>query len=83
MGAEGRGISSGLRKIADSIVTIPGTGEVESLNVSVAAGLVLGEYWRQQENVKPDSQQPDRERPRSNDRPFNRNNNRSFRKRNR
>jgi len=26
---------------------IPGTGLVESLNVSVATGLFLGEYWRQ------------------------------------
>jgi TrmH RNA methyltransferase len=52
MGAEGKGISSGLKKLADGIITIPGTGSVESLNVSVAAGLVLGEYWRQSESLK-------------------------------
>jgi tRNA(Leu) C34 or U34 (ribose-2'-O)-methylase TrmL len=55
MGAEGKGISSGLKKIADGIITIPGTGSVESLNVSVAAGLVLGEYWRQSVASKEDN----------------------------
>jgi TrmH RNA methyltransferase len=42
--------SSGLprQRMADSDlnVRIPGTGNVESLNVSVAAGILLGEYWR-------------------------------------
>lgn len=49
LGAEGPGLSAILRKVADEIVTIPGTGLVESLNVSVAAALILGEYWRQHE----------------------------------
>ena len=42
--------TSGLprKRMADSdlSVRIPGTGKVESLNVSVAAGILLGEYWR-------------------------------------
>jgi TrmH RNA methyltransferase len=32
--------------LADLRVQIPGTGRVESLNVSVACGVVLGECWR-------------------------------------
>jgi len=54
MGAEGRGLSSGLKKIANAIITIPGTGVVDSLNVSVATALVLGEYWRQHGSGKED-----------------------------
>jgi TrmH RNA methyltransferase len=41
-GLSGRAISEG-----DQCVRIPGTGKVESLNVSVAAGVLLGEWWRQ------------------------------------
>lgn len=60
LGAEGPGLSSTLRKLADEIVTIPGTGLVESLNVSVAAALILGEYWRQHDgsNKKATPQSP-------------------------
>ncbi len=48
MGSESQGISKKLSSIAKKTVLIPGTGLVESLNVSVATGLILGEYWRQQ-----------------------------------
>lgn len=64
MGAEGRGISPGLKKIADSVVTIPGSGIVESLNVSVATALVIGEYWRQNESGSKDRVFRDSNRPR-------------------
>lgn len=53
VGNEVRGISDTVRKAADLVVRIPGTGAVESLNVAAAAGLVLGEFWRQHKGAKP------------------------------
>lgn len=47
MGSESEGINSQLLKSAKDTLLIPGTGLVESLNVSVATGLFLGEYYRQ------------------------------------
>lgn len=47
MGSESEGIKSQLLESAKDTLLIPGTGLVESLNVSVATGLFLGEYWRQ------------------------------------
>lgn len=47
MGSETEGIRPQLLKLMQETLMIPGTGLVESLNVSVAAGLFLGEYWRQ------------------------------------
>ena len=47
MGAESEGISKPIQELAKSTLLIPGTELVESLNVSVATGLFLGEYWRQ------------------------------------
>ena len=46
-GAEGEGMSKSLVEAADHKVSIPGSGVVESLNISVSAAVVLGEYWRQ------------------------------------
>jgi len=46
-GAESDGMGKPLLQIASHILHIPGTGVVESLNVSVAASLALGEYFRQ------------------------------------
>jgi len=46
LGSEGEGVSRLLRAAADLTVQIPGTGAVESLNVSVAAGILLGDAWR-------------------------------------
>jgi tRNA G18 (ribose-2'-O)-methylase SpoU len=34
--------------MGDLPIKIPGTGAVESLNVSVATALILGEWWRQE-----------------------------------
>lgn len=44
MGSEGGGVSDELRERADLTVTIPGTGAIESLNVAVAAGIILYEF---------------------------------------
>lgn len=47
MGSEGTGISSLLEKQCDEIVSIPTCGNIDSLNVSVAAGILLYEAYRQ------------------------------------
>ena len=47
MGAEGTGVSRTLQDLADITLKIPGTGKVESLNVSVAFSLIAGEFTRQ------------------------------------
>lgn len=47
MGSEERGISGELLKISDLVVKIPVTGQIGSLNVSVAAGILLYEIKRQ------------------------------------
>jgi 23S rRNA (guanosine2251-2'-O)-methyltransferase len=46
-GAEGKGIRPLVRKMCDGAVSIPLTGQVESLNVSVAAAVLLYEARRQ------------------------------------
>jgi 23S rRNA (guanosine2251-2'-O)-methyltransferase len=46
-GAEGRGLRPLVRRACDAMVTIPLAGRVESLNVSVAAALLLYEAKRQ------------------------------------
>ena len=47
LGSEDTGISPQLLKIADSWVSVPMKGTIASLNVSVAAGVVLFEMLRQ------------------------------------
>ncbi|WP_433609725.1 23S rRNA (guanosine(2251)-2'-O)-methyltransferase RlmB [Prescottella agglutinans] len=47
VGSEGKGLSRLVRETCDSILSIPMAGEVESLNASVAAGVVLSEIARQ------------------------------------
>ncbi|MCO4743479.1 MAG: 23S rRNA (guanosine(2251)-2'-O)-methyltransferase RlmB [Proteobacteria bacterium] len=47
MGSEGRGLSSSLRDRCDEIVSIPLAGGLESLNVSVAAAIMMYERFRQ------------------------------------
>ena len=46
LGAEGQGLSREVRALAKFAVAIPGTGAVESLNVSVAAAILLAEHYR-------------------------------------
>ena len=50
MGAEGKGIRQLIKKTCDQLVSIPMTGSVESLNVSVATGITLFESKRQRES---------------------------------
>jgi len=47
LGAEGRGISRLVGEKCDTFVRIPTMGHIDSLNVSVAAGILLYEYRRQ------------------------------------
>lgn len=46
MGSEGTGIAQLLEKQCDTIVSIPTCGKIDSLNVSVAAGVLLYELYR-------------------------------------
>ena len=47
LGAEDKGISSELLRVADHLVRIPMMGEIASLNVSVSAGILVYEAIRQ------------------------------------
>ena len=44
MGSEGKGISELVRKNSDFVISIPMQGHIDSLNVSVATGILLYEY---------------------------------------
>ena len=50
MGSEDLGIEASLLRIADEWVKIPQSGQIESLNVSVAAGIMIYEAVRQRRN---------------------------------
>lgn len=47
VGSEENGISNDIIRISDEIVTIPMAGEIASLNVSVAAGIIMFEAFKQ------------------------------------
>jgi len=47
VGSEGKGLSRLVRENCDTILSVPMAGDVESLNASVAAGVVLAEFARQ------------------------------------
>lgn len=51
MGNEKRGISDAARALTDHLVTIPMVGMVESLNVSVAAAIILNEAQNQRRKI--------------------------------
>ena len=53
MGAEGSGLRKLTREVCDHHAAIPMVGSVESLNVSVATGIVLYEAFRQREVAPP------------------------------
>ena len=50
MGAEGKGLRQLIKKTCDQLAQIPMTGNVESLNVSVATGIALFEGRRQRQS---------------------------------
>jgi 23S rRNA (guanosine2251-2'-O)-methyltransferase len=52
LGAEGKGVHELVRKKCDFVVSIPMLGKVSSLNVSVAAGVMLYEVVRQRAKAK-------------------------------
>ena len=52
MGSEGKGLHELTRKRCDFVVSLPTTGTVKSLNVSVATGVVLFEAIRQRQHPK-------------------------------
>lgn len=49
IGSEGRGLAKSIREACDFLVSIPKSGEVSSLNASVAAGIMLYEIVRQRD----------------------------------
>jgi 23S rRNA (guanosine2251-2'-O)-methyltransferase len=51
LGGEGQGLHDLTRKRCDFVVSLPTTGPVKSLNVSVAAGVVLFEVLRQRRGM--------------------------------
>lgn len=53
LGSENKGLSRSVRKGCDATVRIPGEGTVESLNVSVAGGIILAEINRQRQRENP------------------------------
>jgi 23S rRNA (guanosine2251-2'-O)-methyltransferase len=46
LGGEGKGLHEQVRKHCDLLLRIPMAGKISSLNVSVAAGIVLFEWHR-------------------------------------
>jgi 23S rRNA (guanosine2251-2'-O)-methyltransferase len=50
MGSEGEGVAPELLRHVDEIITIPQAGKMDSLNVSVAAGIILYETQRQRQS---------------------------------
>ena len=46
LGNEGAGLSPKVKRRCNALVHIPGTGQMQSLNVSVAAGILLTELFK-------------------------------------
>jgi len=49
LGAEGKGLRPLVKRMCDALVSIPLAGQIESLNVSVAAAVLLYEARRQRD----------------------------------
>jgi RNA methyltransferase, TrmH family len=47
LGSEDQGLPADVVAQADAVLSVPGSGHVESLNVGAATAVVLAEYWRQ------------------------------------
>ena len=52
LGGEGAGISRLLRESCDAMISVPSVGRIDSLNVSVAAGVLFYEVMRQRGSKK-------------------------------
>ena len=52
VGSEGKGLSRLVREQCDLVLGIPMAGPVESLNASVAAGVVLADIARQRRRAR-------------------------------
>jgi 23S rRNA (guanosine2251-2'-O)-methyltransferase len=50
LGGEGTGISRLLRESCDAMIAVPSLGRIDSLNVSVAAGVIMYEVFRQRKS---------------------------------
>lgn len=51
VGAEGRGISRLVKEQCDQLISLPMQGQIQSLNASVACGIVLYEVMRQRRGI--------------------------------
>ena len=65
LGSESHGLAPSVFGLADMTVTIPGSGQVESLNVACAAAVLLAEHWRAHHAADVDRQSVDSNRPAS------------------
>ena len=52
LGSEGRGVSALTKKLCDGAIRVPMKGKISSMNVSVAAGVGMYEYVRQNATKK-------------------------------
>lgn len=52
IGSEGKGLGKLLREKCDVILSLPMTGRINSLNASVAAGILMYEFTRQRLDIK-------------------------------
>ena len=55
IGSEGRGVSQLVKKSCDATVSLPMMGQINSLNASVAAGVLMYEAARQKQGIKPNN----------------------------
>lgn len=53
IGSEGRGVGQLVKKKCDKTVSMPMVGKINSLNASVAAGILMYEAARQRQGIKP------------------------------
>ena len=55
LGSEGKGLRRLVKEKCDALISIPMAGQIDSLNVSVAGGIILAETFRQRSSKKPSS----------------------------
>ena len=52
IGSEGRGIGALIKKKCDALISMPMLGKINSLNASVAAGILMYEVARQRQKIR-------------------------------